>query len=332
MKNFLVKSLVLLSVAAIGLVVYSSLISKRRIPLKAETIDELLALPEEEIEVGLGALLIGKEYDPQLDVGKYLRKLDKMADKLRSRIGDQTDPEKVITITNRYIFEEAGYGIREDEREPGGPFLHVDLNRKRASPVLYLTLGEKLGLPLTGVRTPGHGGTFVRYSSGNNNIDIDAAGNGDCFSDLELLSRHPVPNTPAARAYYMRNLTKREVLGCLFVGLGVAYIDENKPEDAVRAYRRALAIIPNDALAWNNLGIASRGKNNELSDAIAAIRKALAIDPNFPEAWFNLALTSYARSDYGHAWSCIHRCRQLGYTPNPKFIQWLSAKMRDPAR
>ena len=330
MKRGWTKLLMLLSLAAIGLVVYSSLTSKSHIPLKAETIDELLALPDEKIDIGLGAILIGKEYDPELDVRKYLRKLDKMADELRSRIGDETDPKKVIAIMNRYIFAERGYvSVPSPLKKPRKPFLHTDLNQKRASSRLYLALAEKLALPLFALCVPQHRDMFIRYVSQTGNINIDPESNGSSLSDPELLSRHPVPNTPAARAFYMRNLTKREFLGCLFANLGAACLDGGKRQAAVAAYRRALGIVPNYARAWNSLMPAYAGIR-QLDKAIEGVQRALTINPNYPEAWFNLALTSYAKGDYRHAWSCIHKCRQLGYTPDPKFIQYLSGKMPDP--
>ncbi len=328
MKRGWTKLLMLLSLAAIGLVVYSSLSNKRRIPLKAETIDELLALPDEEIEVGLGALLIGKEYDPQLDVRKYLRKLDKMADELRSRIGDETDPEKVIAVMNRYLFKERGYEpLKTGEKVPGGSFLHNFLDRKKACPRLYLAIGFRLRLPLVGVVVPKH--HFVRYTSRVTRMNIEPEKGGASVSDAEYVSQYGVPNTAAARSFYMRDLSNREFLGCLFVNLGVAYVEDDKPKDAVDAYRRALAIVPNCAEAWNNLAPAY-GKVGEVEHAIQALKKALSINPSYPEAWYNLALASHDKGEYRYAWSCIHNCRRLGYTPDPKVIQVLSAKMPDP--
>lgn len=328
MKKVIVRLVILVSLAAIGLVVYSSLHKKRERPLKARTIDEMLALPEEQIEVGLGALLIGKEYDPNLDVRKYLKELDNMADELRRRIGKEKDSRKVIAAMNHYIFTERGYtALKPGEKMPGGRFLNTLMDRKIACHRLYLALGERLGLPLSAVAVPNH--IFVRYVSGDTWINIEAEKDGATPSDTEYLSQYRIPNTPAARSFYLRNLAKREYLACLLLSLGVEYVNREMPKEALTTYRRALAIIPNCAEAWNNLAPAY-GKLGRVDESIEALRTALRIDPDYSVAWYNLALASYDKADYGYAWSCIHRCEQLGHKPNPEVLRLLSAKMRDP--
>ncbi|MCK4298482.1 MAG: hypothetical protein KAX80_03050, partial [Planctomycetes bacterium] len=43
--------------------------------LQAKSIDEVLALPDEEIDIGMAALLIGREYDPTFDAARYVVRL-----------------------------------------------------------------------------------------------------------------------------------------------------------------------------------------------------------------------------------------------------------------
>src|SRR6185503_10141073 len=57
--------------------------------------------------------------------------------------------------------------------------------------------------------------------------------------------------------------------------------------DARNASERALAIEPDNAPAWFNLG-ACLGGLSELAAAEAAYRRALELDPRYPEAWSNL--------------------------------------------
>jgi Flp pilus assembly protein TadD len=73
-------------------------------------------------------------------------------------------------------------------------------------------------------------------------------------------------------------------------GLGVAYRNLSRDDDAIAAYREALRINPEYANAWNNLGVAyyKLGRND---DAIAAYREALRIDPEYVLAWNNLGVT-----------------------------------------
>jgi regulator of sirC expression with transglutaminase-like and TPR domain len=329
MKRILPTVLVLVSLGAIGLVVYSSIFKGRGRPLKADSIDQLLALPDDEIDVGLGALLIAKEYDPDLDVRSYLAKIDGMAKKLRSRIGDEKNPQRLITIMNLYIFEEQGFAPPLTEKVPRRRFLDASLDEKRATCTLYLALGERAGLPLFGVVTPDR--VFVRYADGGARININLEQKGALLSDAEVLARRLLPVTQLARSFYMRELTKREFLGGLLHSLGIAYREAGTNADAVRAYRRALAIIPNSAETWCALSPALAGIRR-LDEAVSALRKALEINPGLPEAWFNLALASYDKGDYRYAWSCVRKCWELRYEPKPEFLRALSAKMKDPGR
>ena len=62
--------------------------------------------------------------------------------------------------------------------------------------------------------------------------------------------------------------------------MGIALEEQGKLDEAIEAYKQALAIKPDYAEAYNNMGIAleEQGKFNE---AIQAYTKALSIKPNY---------------------------------------------------
>jgi tetratricopeptide (TPR) repeat protein len=74
-----------------------------------------------------------------------------------------------------------------------------------------------------------------------------------------------------------------------WTNLGVTYYNLSRHNDAINAYRQALHIDPKDANAWNNLGV-TYGELERNDDAIEAYRKALHIDPKTANAWFNLGV------------------------------------------
>lgn len=282
-----------------------------------ETIDQMLALPDEKIDIGLGALLLGKQYDPSLDVEKYVARLDAMALELRSRIGGETDPQRIIAIVNCYIYAERGYApVKKDEVATGDRFLHVLLQRRRGQcsslSSLYLALGERLGLPLFGVAAS-ETHVFVRYADKTARINIETTDSGSSQSDLlYMTAKHP-PNTPAGRSFCMRSLGRKQFLGLLMSNLGVALDEKGRVQQALGACRKAVAINPSDAGAWTNLGRAyyEQGKSEE---AVGACRKALAINPNLAEAWTNLGI---AYRQQGRLQDAVAACRKaLAINPN----------------
>jgi tetratricopeptide (TPR) repeat protein len=71
--------------------------------------------------------------------------------------------------------------------------------------------------------------------------------------------------------------------------LGNALYAQGKYEEATTYYRRALAIMPDDAKTHNNLGSALF-MQNKLDEAIKHYRRALAIDPSYDDARRNLSM------------------------------------------
>jgi predicted O-linked N-acetylglucosamine transferase (SPINDLY family) len=82
--------------------------------------------------------------------------------------------------------------------------------------------------------------------------------------------------------------------------------DNGQLAEAVVAYRQAVALNPNLATAYSNLGNALR-EMGQLDEAIAAYRQAIVLKPNYPQAWNNLG---NALRDKGQLVDAISAARQ----------------------
>ena len=69
--------------------------------------------------------------------------------------------------------------------------------------------------------------------------------------------------------------------------MGNALKEQGKLEEAIEAYNKALAIKPDYAEAYNNMGNALK-EQGKLEEAIEAYNKALAIKPDYAEAYNNM--------------------------------------------
>ncbi|QLE56662.1 tetratricopeptide repeat protein [Nostoc sp. TCL26-01] len=78
------------------------------------------------------------------------------------------------------------------------------------------------------------------------------------------------------------------------VNLGVALKAQGKLDEAITAYRQAIKIDPNSRNAHYNLGISLKAQG-KLDEAIAAYRQAIKIDPNYVNAHHNLGITLKAQ-------------------------------------
>ncbi|WP_071518691.1 tetratricopeptide repeat protein, partial [Geitlerinema sp. PCC 9228] len=70
-------------------------------------------------------------------------------------------------------------------------------------------------------------------------------------------------------------------------GWGSVLLDQGKLEEAIANYRQALQINPDFAVAYNNLGYALQ-QQGKLQEAIEKYKRALEIDPNYTTAQNNL--------------------------------------------
>ncbi|NQT82461.1 tetratricopeptide repeat protein [bacterium] len=292
--------------------------------LEASTIDEVFSLPEKEIDVGTGALLIAKEFDPMLDVTKYVSELDRMALELRSRIGDQKDPERIIALMNDYIFGERGYGYPDEDKDGAGvSFLHVLLDGKQGNCValstLYLALAERIGLPTFGVIVPTH--MFVRYDTGVVRINVEPTYKGLVVPDTEYIEEYDVPETSDGKVFHMRNMTKREVLGILLYNLGCDYVRQGGLNDTIQTWEKASAVNPDSKGLWVSLGEAY-AHEERLDEAIEAYKKALQIEPRNSEVWDSLGDVYTEGKKYTEAISAYKRALEVNQDAIYAFYSW----------
>jgi tetratricopeptide (TPR) repeat protein len=71
--------------------------------------------------------------------------------------------------------------------------------------------------------------------------------------------------------------------------LGDALRAQRRDEEAIRAYRDALALNPRYVYSWNGLGM-SLSRAGKIAEAIEAFRKVVELDPSEPGGLFNLAV------------------------------------------
>jgi tetratricopeptide (TPR) repeat protein len=90
-------------------------------------------------------------------------------------------------------------------------------------------------------------------------------------------------------------LSKSLMIAITETNLAVELQEEGRPADAVAHYRRAIAIQPDYAPAYNNLGVAERA-SGDVDSAITAYQRALAMRPEYPDAHYNLANALLAKN------------------------------------
>jgi tetratricopeptide (TPR) repeat protein len=298
--------------------------------LYVRSIEQILRLDAEEIDLATAALIISEEWSDLVQGRRYLTDLEDMAYELRTRIEEKNlyGSYKAVEIINNYLFEELGFISVDKAHKTDDLFLHTVMDNRQgyclSLSILYLSIGERLGLPLYGVVVPSH--FFIRYDDGNIRFNIETTAKGAYASDEHYVKKFKVDQVKED-SLYMKNLDKMQVLGCLFNNLGNVYSEVGDLEHALLAleravqinptlaesranlgnmylrkgwtkkaiyeYQDALEINPNEATIHSNLGNAYL-EQGRFSYAISEYRQSINLDPNFVDAYKNLAI-AYAK-------------------------------------
>ncbi len=314
------------SVIVCVLILSSVVPARRRQPLAnenkpglyARSIEQVLRLQDDEVDLATAALIVSENWSDMVNGRRYLTTLDDMALEIRERLRRkrlQTN-FRAIPVINKYLFDELGFKSLSEASDPNSLFLHTVLDKKRgyclSLSVLYLSLAERLGLPIYGVVVPGH--FFVRYDDGNSQFNIETTSTGGTATDEQYTEKFNVPRDNGD-SIYMKNLNKIQTLGCFFNNLGNSYDEIGDVDSALRAYKRAVEINPTLSESRVNVGNIYL-KKGQVTDAVNEYLAALRINPKDATAHNNLGNAYTEQGRLGYAVSEYQRSIDL----DPDFI------------
>ena len=221
----------------------------------AERWKEIVAGPEEEIDLAEAALLIAAPEYPSLDVFAYLRRLDETAATLKRRLrGDISSAESVIAL-NHYFFDELGFrGNTVDYYDPRNSFLNEVLDRRLGIPItlslVYVEFGRRVGLSMHGVAFPGH--FLVKCNMRDGVMVLDPYARGVSLSLDDLQQRLGALRGDAAPAPEMvRQMLaaagKKGILARMLRNLKGIYLERRDFNRALAATNRIIMLEPRAA-------------------------------------------------------------------------------------
>jgi len=299
--------------------------------LSDETLDSILALPPEKIDIIRVALSMSKSVDPNIDIPACLKNLDRLAEEVSSSVIQVETPEAKIRALGRFLFEEKGFppvGHFSAFRDIGFhclcPFEPRAGNCFPLS-LLYVAIGQQIGLPFSMVHATGHG--MVAYDDGTTILYVETTKDGAIRQSLS-----DVKNRFLDRQF--QNVDNRQIIAMLLSNIAANFRNEGRYDEVIRLSNKASAIWPDlieaywmlgDAFAeirafdqavescrkaielrpdmaepHNQLGIVFRKKGDPES-AIAEFQEALGLDPKSSQAHFNLAVIAYEKGEIDEA-------------------------------
>ncbi|MCK9565708.1 MAG: tetratricopeptide repeat protein [Methanothrix sp.] len=91
---------------------------------------------------------------------------------------------------------------------------------------------------------------------------------------------------------------------------GLDLYNQEKFNDSLQAYNRALELDPTDFEAWNNKGI-DEGLLGRYDDALQSFGNAVAINESYAEAWYNMGVIYDFKGYYQTAVQAYKRATQI---------------------
>ena len=256
-----------------------------------ERFTALVSGPEEDLDLAEAALLIAQEEQPDLDVAHYLKRLDQLADAVRTELPPSPTHNDTLQCLNTHLFlKEELRGNTGEYYDPRNSFLNEVLETKAGIPitlsVIYMEVGRRLGLALVGIGFPGH--FLVRYSGPDGGRILDPFLGGANLSEAQLAAKlrsmYGENNPLAAQvSKLLTPATKKEILTRMLGNLKGVYLNKGDFERALSVIDRMVLIRPDAATEFRDRG-AVQQRLGRMQGAVRDFKKYLELVPDAPDA------------------------------------------------
>ena len=197
---------------------------------------------DERIDLVRASLAIARTEYPDLDIEKYVVRVDELARRVGTRIPESGDAAQTIAALNQVLFQEEEFrGNIENYYDPRNSFLNDVLDRKLGIPislaVLYMEVARRIGFPLFGVGMPGHF-LLKHYDLEGRQVLIDCFDKGhilsdrDCQQRLDEIYSGQLPLQPD----FLLAVSRRQILTRILNNLKTVYL-------STRSFKKALPLI-----------------------------------------------------------------------------------------
>lgn len=233
---------------------------------KGQRIWDLPKIPEEEVDVGLWALIVAKEFDHSVDIPKYLSLLDSYVLEIKRMLAGRTSDRDKFAATRMFIYES---GIWNGHRpfdynleDPTGENLSTQLvssyldSRKGncvSMPTLFYALMQRLdaSVPVSVLHAPLHLFCRVKDRQTGDVWNFEAT-NGTTARNVWIIESLNIPQKGIESGIYMKELSKKEFLAALVNILAHKQRKQGNFSKALKYTNLALKLNPNDIIAIVN--------------------------------------------------------------------------------
>jgi len=234
---------------------------------------------------------------PDLDISKYIQKINEIGRNLSLEISNVDNPTYKISMLNEHLFQKYGFsGDTQDYYNPKNNFLNQVLEKKSGIPlslsIIYSEIAKHIGLELRIVGFPSH--VIVKY---NEEILLDPFNKGKLLKldDLEQILERSFDGQVDFYPEFLDEISTDKILIRMLRNLKNSYGQSFAYEKAMRCTNMILSLEPNSPEEIRDKGILEdRFSNHDL--ALEFLEKYLEQFPEAEDADFILELIRNIRN------------------------------------
>jgi regulator of sirC expression with transglutaminase-like and TPR domain len=242
----------------------------------------LVARPEPEIDLAVGALTIAADGRPDLDFEPFLAALDVLAERVRIRLDRGDPPDIALDRLHDVLFTETGFrGPNAAEyHDPRNSLLDRVIERRIGLPIslaiVELEVGWRIGLELVGIGMPGH---FIVGGPGGALLDPAGGGRRLTPDDCQALLRRSLGERVLFHRGMLRPVGRRDILARVLRNLRSAHLADRAWPAALGIVELLAVVEPTDPDHGRDRGLLL-GRMGRFSEAIALLGRYLDERPD----------------------------------------------------
>lgn len=243
-------------------------IAQEPTPAVDETLEfarQTLQLPEQHIDLGSFALKIEKEIDPEIDVAVSLKQIDAIVAAIKSRLSATPSSREKLDALRTHLYQPGSWNggntfaydmtdpmARNHRNSLVANYLATRNGNCVSMPILFIIIGQRLGLDVRAATAPEH--VFVKYRDDDGVTHNLEATSGAGFARDEWLRRQmPMTDLALKNGVFMRPLTRAETVALLLTTLMEHFANEGDQGSRIQVAKFVLRHFPNHALSMLHL-------------------------------------------------------------------------------
>ncbi len=246
---------------------------------KPATLDALLALPPERVDLAWAALLVERGL-ARVDREQATSIVDGIARGLAPRIG-ALSPRRQLRRIAWTVFRREGFTTRGVGASGRAHSFASTLATRRGVcyglSILVAAVAQRLRLPVALVEVPGH--VYVRYDDGEDRFNIETTRRGVVLADDYYRKQYGL-----SKPGYERVLTRHQAVALFLVQTAGALYEIGDERNGKAALDRAITVDGVAPRAWYKLGVV-RSAGGDSEAACKCFARSLALRSDDPVVW-----------------------------------------------